>query len=373
MAKTLKKLQGKGKSIEVKTQIEKGTKEKAQKVLEKNVDYEKMFMLFDLYHYKKHNQTNLETLETLETDKIKSQKELKRVYEKLFLKVSNSYTAVEKEHGQFEFDKFDCLNETFAIVQKYLNNGMTFDNLEHYCQRVFTITKEKYHRKFVKPLNSDSCFIEFNTDKITMLDEKNPATGYLDQSTVDRRFFVKTIVKGLKKKNDKKLFSLYHCKEYTQKEVGQKLGLKNASLTIKRLNYKIIGICKKNKIDTLLNTAFALPTWKHESIAGKWLQKYDVKPSISPDTKLDSQTNNRGIAFETKPDFYDFENTGIDLPVKTKPIDKIQKGKRNIRQNGFFSNTTNQTRLLKLLDTKNLVYGSDLFNAFYSKKPSMQT
>jgi len=315
--------------------------------------------------------SNKKETETIETEK----KELEKVYEKMFSKVSNSYTAMEQDHGQFEFDKFDCLQETFTVIQEYITNGMSFDNLEFYANKVFSNMKKKYHRKFVKPLNSDCCFIEFNTDKMVMIDEKNPDNNYLEESTTKKRYYIKVIIKALKKKGDKKLFSLYHCREYTQDELIKKLDIKQSgiSLKIKRLNHKIMGICQEFKINLLINENFAMPSWKHESLKGKWSQKYDVKPSISPDTKLDSQQNNRGISFETKPDFYDFENTGIDIPVKTKPINKTQKGKRNIDQDGFFSNCINQTRLMKLIDTKNLVYGSDIFNAFYSKKVLFKT
>ncbi len=380
MVKTLKKIKGKGKSFEVKPQTEKGTK---------TIEKVKSFQC-------------LQTLENIEKNVKKNQSEIETVYQTLYNKVQNGYKTIEEKHGQFEFDKFDILQETFCIIQKYVNQGMQFENLEHYTKKVFKNTLASYHRKFIKPQNTDKCFVEFNTDKLTVYDETSPDTNYLDQGTIDRRFFVKTIIKNLTKKNksiDRKLFALYHCKENSQKDVGKKLDLINPSLSIKRLNYKIISICKRFKIDTLLDTAFCIPSWKHESLKGKWKQKHNEKPSMSRDTNLDSQTQN-GLREEGKIDFYDFE-----IPLHEKEIIKIQKGKRNIKQNGLFSNTTNQTRLINLLNTntinglfkdtekkhqalfnnkhgiktketketetkksQNLYYGTDLFNAFYSKK-----
>ncbi|MCK5609255.1 sigma-70 family RNA polymerase sigma factor [Candidatus Pacearchaeota archaeon] len=348
MAKILKRKKGKSEIIEVKPK----KKEKKEKEISENIaDIEK---------------GNVPLLTEFET-----------VYQTLYNKVSNSYNSIEQNHGQYEFDKFDILQETFAVIQDHINKGMTFDNLEHYAKRVFSNMTKKYHRKFVKPLNSDCCFVEFNTDKMTMIDEKNPDTNYLEQSTIDRRHYVKTIIKALKPK-DRKLFALYHCKELNQKALQEKMVLSQqaVSIKIKRLNYKIIGICKKFKIDTLLNKAFAMPTWKHESLKGKWLQKYDLKPCLSQDSHLDSQINNKGLSFETPLNLYSPIGNSfniktklpVEIPVKEKEIQTIQKGKRNYQGNGFFANTSNQTRLMKLIESNILNFGSDIFNSFYSKK-----
>ena len=292
-------------------------------------------------------------------------------------------------------------------------------DLKKLAWQTFTNLRKNYYRKYVKPQNTDKCFVEFNTDRITIFDNESPDTNYYDQECLNRRHYIKVIIRALKN-NEKKLFSLYHCREVKQVDIASRLNIANVSLSIKRLNQKIMLICKKNKISALIDTRFAIPGWKPEKISMK--QSYWTAPSAAPANirKLESQkgTDNKWQwdkktkkLVPVNNDVYEYQKSNHfkrNVAYYETSLPSEFTKKRNVKQEGFFGNASNGPRLLKLIESKNddsiftlpfygyfsnikplrkmpailplypkvinkldsnyLIYGSDIFNAWFSQK-----
>uniref|UniRef100_A0A6M3IMQ6 Uncharacterized protein n=1 Tax=viral metagenome TaxID=1070528 RepID=A0A6M3IMQ6_9ZZZZ len=333
-----------------------------------------------------------------DTQKTDNNNNLIEVYDKLQKYVEKKDF---KTDSTFEFDKLDCLNEAMAVIQEKINAGERIENLTEYAYKVFYHVRKNYYRKYVKPRNEDVCFIEFNTDKLILMDENNPDTNYFDAEYLNRRQYIQSILKfktvKIKTKvtfnnktqkerkikparfiqtvksltvYEKKLFALYHCKEFKQSELSDKFKVSKQviSYQIKRLNQKIEAICKQLKIDTLIDPRYCIPGVIPKDAKGT-PQTYDQTPSACLDiSNLPSQSNR--IEKKDKSINIDMENyLKTKLEIEKEDKEDTEKEKLfEIKQDGFFGNCVNGARLLNMFDSNNLPYASDSFNAFYSKK-----